>query len=101
MPNGIKHIDGQEVFVEVKDLTEEQIDRKDYVDNAIYDLVCQLNVRESQIVNRRPKLDQFFIARIRDEVYEYIKCYNESHTEQEFYPYMENDDEETVESDCA
>ena len=57
MPNGIKHIDGQEVFVEVKDLTEEQIDRQDYVDNAIYDLVCQLNVRESQIVNRRPKWD--------------------------------------------
>ena len=26
--------------------------------------------------------------------YEYIKCYNESHTEHEFYPYMENDDEE-------
>ena len=92
----IKHIAGEEVFVNeaVDGLTAEQIGRQDYVDNAIYDLVCQLNVRESQIVNRSPKWDQFFIARIREEVYEYIKCYNESHTEHEFYPYMENDDEE-------
>jgi len=101
MPNGIKHIDGQEVFVEVKDLTEEQIDRQDYVDNAIYDLVCQLNVRESQIVNRRPKWDIEGISWIRAEVFRYISIYNPDHTEQEFYPYMENDDEETVESDCA
>jgi len=99
----IKHIAGEEVFVEeaVDGLTRDQLERQDYVDNAIYDLVCQLNVRESKIVNRRPKWDMEFISWIRIEIYRYIHTYNPDHTEMEFYPYMENEDEETMESNCA
>lgn len=92
----IKHIDGQEVYVaeEVGGLTAEQIARQDLVDNAIYLLVRELNMRDSRIVNPRIPWDIEFIAWIRAEVFRYISTYNHDHTEMEFYPYIKEDDDE-------
>jgi len=65
------------------ELTQKQIERQDYVDNAIYELLQSLNPTDRSI-----DWDIEMIGDIRDEIQFYImnktKC-----SEQDFYPYIE------------
>lgn len=72
------------------ELTNAQIDRQDMVDNAIYDLICDLNPARS---GEKIKWDIEVIGRIRDALSD---CYVSLGlcTEMEFYPYILWDDYE-------
>jgi len=65
------------------ELTQKQIKRQDYVDNAIYELLQSLNPTERFI-----DWDIEMIGDLRDEIQFYIM--NKTNClEQDFYPYIE------------
>ena len=68
----------------MKELTEEQIKRQDYVDNAIYQLVREINPVDKEIA-----WDIEMIGEIRDVVREWMVERLKITDEQVFYPYLE------------
>ena len=69
----------------MKELTEEQIKRQDSVDNAIYQLIREINPVDKQIA-----WDIEMIGEIRDVVTEWMVERLKITGEQVFYPYLEN-----------
>ena len=68
----------------MKALTEQQIDRQDYVDNAIFSLMRVINPSNKEI-----EWDIEMIGEIRDVLKEWLVDKLNLTTEQEFYPYSE------------
>lgn len=81
---------GLEEVWEDEELSNDEISRQDMVDNAIYDLICDLNPAPS---GEKILWDIEVIGRIRDVLSD---CYVSLGlcTEKEFYPYIEWTDEE-------
>lgn len=67
----------------MKELTEQQIKRQDFVDNAINDLINNLNPSGEEVV-----WDIGIIADVRDTIQAYLVDQGFC-SEQEFYPYIE------------
>lgn len=68
----------------MKELTEEQIKRQDSVDNAIYQLVREINPTDKEIA-----WDIEMIGEIRDVVMEWMVERLKITDEQVFYPWVE------------
>ncbi|MBT9537088.1 MAG: hypothetical protein IVZ94_03045 [Nitrospirae bacterium] len=68
----------------MKELTEEQIKRQDSVDNAIYQLIREINPVDKEIA-----WDIEMIGEIRDVVREWMVERLKITDEQVFYPYLE------------
>ena len=68
----------------MKALTEQQIDRQDYVDNAIFSLMRVINPSNKEI-----EWDIEKIGEIRDVLKECLVDRLNLATEQKFYPYLE------------
>ncbi len=68
------------------ELTKKQIDRQDYVDNAIYHLVCDLNPSSRNI-----DWNIEMIGDIRDMVEVWLARELELCSDMEFYPYLQNE----------
>ena len=69
----------------MKKLSEEQIERQDYVDNAIYELIKQVNPTNKQI-----EWDIELIGEIRDSIRECLVQKLRITDEQDFYPFLED-----------
>ena len=69
----------------MKELSEEQIERQDYVDNAIYELIKQVNPTNKQI-----EWDIELIGEIRDSIRECLVQKLRITDEQDFYPFLED-----------
>jgi len=67
----------------MKELTDKQVDRQDYVDNAIFQLVQTVNPTNISIV-----WDIEMIGEIRDVIREWIVERMKVTDEQNFYPYL-------------
>jgi len=68
----------------MKELTEEQIKRQDSVDNAIYQLIREINPADKEIA-----WDTEMTGEIRDVVREWMVERLKITDEQNFYPYLE------------
>ena len=68
----------------MKALTEQQIERQDFVDNSIFDLIKSINPTDKKI-----NWDIEMIGEIRDVLKEWLVDRLNLATEQEFYPYLE------------
>jgi hypothetical protein len=65
------------------ELTKEQIERQDFVDNATFNFINSIIPNENQI-----QWDIDSIAQVREKVWDVIKFRNIC-SEQEFYPFIE------------
>jgi hypothetical protein len=68
----------------MKELTDKQIDRQDFVDNAIFQLVQTVNPTDKKI-----KWDIEMIGEVRDVIRQWIVERMKIADEQTFYPYIE------------
>lgn len=68
----------------MKELTEEQIKRQDYVDNAIYQLIRKINPSDKEIA-----WDIEMIGEIRDVIEEWMVERLGITDEKDFYPWVE------------
>ena len=68
----------------MKELTEEQIKRQDYVDNAIYQLVREINPVDKEIA-----WDIEMIGDVRDVIEDWLVERLKLTDEQVFYPWVE------------
>jgi hypothetical protein len=69
----------------MKELTNKQIQRQDFVDNAIFDLIQSLNTTDKAI-----NWDIEMIGEIRDVIAEWMIERLNITDEQNFYPYLEH-----------
>ena len=69
----------------MKELTDKQIDRQDFVDNAIFNLIQSLNTTDKAI-----NWDIEMIGGIRDVITEWMIERLKITDEQKFYPYLEH-----------
>ncbi len=69
----------------MKELSEEQIERQDYVDNVVYELIKQVNPTSKQV-----EWDIELIGKIRDKIREYFVKNHIIADEQKFYPFLED-----------
>jgi hypothetical protein len=78
-----------------EELTKKQLKRQDYVDNTIQQLLLDLDPRHRQFERDRPPIDwdAEIIGEVRDVVWD-IFDRNNVCTEEEFYPFMDGDDDE-------
>ncbi|MBI5196143.1 MAG: hypothetical protein HZA10_07455 [Nitrospirae bacterium] len=67
----------------MKELTEEQIKRQDSVDNAIYQLIQELNPTADEI-----RWDIEMLGEVRDVIEDWIVERLKITDEQNFYPYL-------------
>ncbi len=68
----------------MEELTEEQIERQDSVDNAIYQLIRELNPTADEI-----RWDIEMIGEVRDVIEDWIVERLKITDEQSFYPWVE------------
>lgn len=68
----------------MKNLEQYQIERQDFVDNAIFDLIQYLNPSDNMI-----SWDIEMIGEIRDILINWYVHKRGTTSEQEFYPYLE------------
>jgi DNA polymerase sigma len=68
----------------LKNLTLKQIERQDFVDSSIYELLRQLNPATQEI-----KWNIEIIANIREQIRVEFESHLKSFNEQLFYPYLE------------
>ncbi|MBE0426233.1 MAG: hypothetical protein IBX72_06265 [Nitrospirae bacterium] len=69
----------------MKELTDKQIERQDFVDNAIFNLIQSLNTTDKTI-----NWDIEMIGEIRDVIAEWMIERLNITDEQKFYPYLEH-----------
>jgi hypothetical protein len=69
----------------MQELTDKQIDRQDFVDNAIFQLVQTVNPTDRSI-----EWNIEMIGEIRDVIREWIVERMEMTDEQNFYPYLDD-----------
>ena len=69
----------------MKELTDKQIDRQDFVDNAIFQLVQTINPTDRSI-----EWNIEMIGEIRDVIREWIVERMKMTDEQNFYPYLDD-----------
>ncbi|MBI4685974.1 MAG: hypothetical protein HY755_12380 [Nitrospirae bacterium] len=69
----------------MKELTEEQIKRQDSVDNAVFNLIQELNPTDKEI-----RWDIEMIGEVRDVVEDWMVERLKITDEQGFYPYLED-----------
>lgn len=65
------------------ELTDEQIERQDYVDNAIFSLICDVNPSDTEL-----EWDIELIGNVRDAIQNELVS-RKVCTAQEFYPEMD------------
>ena len=68
----------------MKQLTEEEIAKQDFVDNAIYDLINKITPSEKRI-----EWDIEIIGEVRDKINYWLTNRLKICSEQEFYPFIE------------
>lgn len=71
----------------MRELTEKEIRRQDFVDNAIFDFIKELNL-SSKTIDWNIEM----IGEIRDIVSDWIVNKLKICTEQEFYPYINSNE---------
>ncbi len=69
----------------MKELSEEQIERQDYVDNAVYELIKKINPTDKHI-----EWDIELIGEVRDSIIECLVQKLGITDEQNFYPFLED-----------
>jgi hypothetical protein len=69
----------------MKELTDKQIDRQDFVDNAIFQLVQRVNSTDKTI-----EWDIEMIGEVRDVIRQWIVERMKITDEQTFYPYIDD-----------
>ncbi len=69
----------------MKELTDKQIKRQDFVDNAIFSLIQELNPIDKEI-----RWDIEMIGEVRDVTREWMVERLKITNEQNFYPYLED-----------
>jgi hypothetical protein len=69
----------------MKELTDKQIDRQDFVDNAIFQLVQRVNSTDKNI-----EWDIEMIGEVRDVIRQWIVERMTITDEQTFYPYIDD-----------
>lgn len=69
----------------MKELTDKQIDRQDFVDNAIFQLVQRVNPTGKNI-----EWDIEMIGEVRDVIWQWIVERMKIIDEQTFYPYIDD-----------
>ena len=69
----------------MKELTDKQIDRQDFVDNAIFQLVQRVNSTDKNI-----EWDIEMIGEVRDVIRQWIVERMKITDEQTFYPYIDD-----------
>lgn len=69
----------------MKELTDKQIDRQDFVDNAIFQLVQRVNPTDKNI-----EWDIEMIGEVRDVIWQWIVERMKIIDEQTFYPYIDD-----------
>lgn len=74
------------------ELTDKQINRQDYVDNEIFELIRSLDPSRPEL-GSSIKWDIEMISEIRDSFQRWIVDKLGLCTEQEFYPYLEEENE--------
>ena len=67
----------------MNELTDEEIKRQDFVDNAIFDMIRALNPTNKEI-----EWDIEMIGEVRDEISEWIVSRLKLCPEQKFYPFI-------------
>lgn len=67
------------------ELTKEQIDRQDFVDNSIFNLIAELNPTEDEI-----EWDIEMIGEIRDLISDLLNNKLSAFNQKDFYPYIED-----------
>jgi hypothetical protein len=72
----------------VDELNEQQLNRQDFVDNAISELLLKLNPSHQKI-----EWDIEVIGEVRDIIRAYLVKHLEITDEMTFYPYIETDSE--------
>ena len=65
-------------------LTQQQVERQDFIDNTIFDLILSINPTDKEI-----NWDIEMIGEVRDVLKEWLVDKLNLTTEQEFYPYLE------------
>ena len=68
----------------MRELSKKQIERQDYVDNAIFQLLRNLYVGEQE-----PEWDIEVIADVRERIYHWLVEHYGTVDEMAFYPYIE------------
>jgi hypothetical protein len=71
----------------MRQLTDEEIERQDFVDNAIFQMINDVNPTQKEI-----EWDIEMIGNIRDEINLSFAKKLEICSEQEFYPFIEIDE---------
>jgi hypothetical protein len=66
-----------------EDLTQEQVERQDFVDNAIFDLIREVNPTAQEL-----GWDMEVIGDIRDTICTYFEHKLKCFSEMEFYPWL-------------
>jgi hypothetical protein len=66
------------------ELTKKQIDRQDFVDNSIFELLQKLNPTDN-IVEWNIEI----ISEIRDIIRQYLKNKSDDFSEQNYYPFLD------------
>ena len=69
----------------MRELTKKEIRRQDFVDNAIFDLIKELNLSSKEI-----DWNIEMIGEIRDIITDWSVNKSKMCTEQEFYPYIDD-----------
>ncbi len=69
----------------MKELTDKQIQRQDFVDNAIFNLIQELNPTDKEI-----RWDIEMIGEVRDVTRKWLVERLKITDEQNFYPYLED-----------
>ena len=69
----------------MEELTEDQIKRQDFLDNAIYQLIQSINPSDKKI-----DWDIEMISEVRDIIREWLVERMKIANEQDFYPYLED-----------
>ena len=69
----------------MKELTDKQIDRQDFVDNAIFQLVQRVNSTDKNI-----EWDIEMVGEVRDVLQQWIVERMKITDEQTFYPYIDD-----------
>ena len=72
--------------VKMRELTKKELERQDFVDNSIFELIAKLNPTYSELT-----WDIEMIGEIRDDILKWLELKTKTLKEYDFYPYLENE----------
>ena len=70
----------------MRELTKKELERQDFVDNSIFELIAKLNPTNTELT-----WDIEMIGEIRDDILKWLELKINTLKEYDFYPYLENE----------